>query len=276
MDYLGEAGIGRTIYPGEPGGFVGEYPWTVAGCGDLDLIGDRKPQSYYRGVLWGVGPPVAAFVDNVAEGEPAYKISELGWPDERASWTWPAKVGKTLTARVYARTPRARLLLNGRELGGKGDDAGGAVHSDVPSALRGGRAGRNRVGRGRRGGRALDATAGRPARPPARLRLTPDRTMLDADGRDLCYAAVEVLDASGTVCPDANDAIEFAVEGPATLLAVGSGDPRSVERFQHPRRRAFQGRCIAVVKSGRQAGRLRQRAKSAFAEASVEIQSEAE
>ena len=117
LDYLGEAGIGRAYYPGEGNGFLGDYPYTVAGCGDLDLIGTRKPQSYYRGILWNVGPKVTAFVDAVAEGQPNYSVSGWGWPDERASWTWPGSEGKTRTVRVYARTPRVKLLLNGRDLG---------------------------------------------------------------------------------------------------------------------------------------------------------------
>ena len=164
FDYLGEAGIGRVIYPGQAGSFLGQYPYTVAGCGDLDITGVRKPQSYYRGVMWGVGPRVAAFVNATPQGEAAGEISGWGWRDERASWTWPGSEGKTREVRVYANTPRVRLLLNGRDLGVK--DAGRTAQFTAtysvpyePGAL-----GRGRLGRGGPRGRTLDAHNRRSAR----------------------------------------------------------------------------------------------------------------
>jgi len=254
LDYLGEAGIGRDIYPGEGGGFVGDYPYAVSGCGDLDLIGARKPQSYFRGVVWGVGPRVTAFADAVGEGEPGYKVSGWGWPDDRASWTWPGTEGKNRTVRVYANTPRVRLLLNGRDLGEKEttratrDTATYAVPYEPGELVA--------VGLdadGKEASRWTLTTTGR----ASALRLTPERTVIAADGQDLAYVRVEALDAQGRLDPNASNLVHFTLTGPGRIVAVGSGDPRSTESFQQPQRRTFRGRCLVILQSSERAGTLR-------------------
>lgn len=254
LDYLGEAGIGRVMYPGESTGFVGEYPWTVAGCGDIDLIGVRKPQSFYRGVLWRTGPSVTAFVDAVPEGGPNYAVSSWGWPDERASWTWPGTEGKNRTVRVYARTPKVRLLLNGRDLGIKDTTRATRYTATYTVTYEPGEL--TAVGldeSGREAERWTLQTAG----PPATLRLIPDRKTIRADGQDLCYVMAEVRDAKGNLCPNAADLVHFSLTGPGQVAAVGNGDPQSVESFQQPQRRAFGGRCLVILKASAKAGVLR-------------------
>jgi len=260
LDYLGEAGIGRDIYPGDSGGFGGDYPYAVSGCGDLDLIGTRKPQSYYRSIVWGTGPPVTAFVDAVAEGQPGYRVSGWGWPDDRASWTWPGTEGKNRTVRVYARTPRVKLLLNGRDLGEK--ETTRATHDTAtytvpyePGAL-------VAVGidaQGREVSRWTLQTTGQ----ASVLRLTPERITVSADGEDLAYVQVEALDAQGRLDPNAAVPVHFTLTGPGKIVAVSSGDPRSEESFQQPQRRTFGGRCLVIIKSGEQAGTLRLTAQAA-------------
>jgi len=259
LDYLGEAGIGRDIYPGEGGGFVGDYPYAVSGCGDLDLIGTRKPQGYFRGVVWGVGPRVTAFVDAVGEGEPGYKVSGWGWPDERASWTWPGTEGKNRTVRVYANTPRVRLLLNGRDLGEK--ETTRATHDTATYTVPYEPGDLVAVGldaQGREVSRWTLKTTGQ----ASALRLTPERTVITADGQDLAYVQVEALDAQGRLDPNAAALVHVALTGPGRILAVGSGDPRSTESFQRPQRRTFRGRCLVILQSSERAGTLRLAARA--------------
>jgi len=259
LDYLGEAGIGRDIYPGQGGGFAGDFPYAVSGCGDFDLIGTRKPQSYFRGVVWGVGPRVAAFVDAVASGEPGYKVSGWGWPDDRQSWTWPGTEGKTRTVRVYANTPRVRLLLNGRDLGEKEttratqDTAAYAVpYAPGTLVAVGLNAGGTEAARW-----TLETTG-----PAAALRLRPERTAIAADGQDLVYVQVEALDAEGRLDPNAAALVHFSLTGPGRIVAVGSGDPCSLESFQRPLRRTFRGRCLVILQSSARAGVLRLSARA--------------
>lgn len=260
LDYLGEAGIGRVMYPGESTGFVGEYPWTTSGCGDIDLIGTRKPQSFYRGVVWGVGPRVTAFVDAVAEGAPSYTVSGWGWPDERASWTWPETEGKNRTVRVYANTPKVRLLLNGRDLGEKETTRATRYTATYTVPFEPGElAAVGLDATDKEVERWTLATAG----PPAVLHLRPDRKTIRADGQDLSYITVELRDAQGRLCPNAANLVQFSLTGPGRIAAVGSGDPQSVESFQQPQRHAFGGRCLVIVQSTGQSGPLRLTARAA-------------
>ncbi|NQV31594.1 MAG: glycoside hydrolase family 2 protein [Phycisphaeraceae bacterium] len=97
---------------------------------------------------------------------------------------------------------------------------------------------------------------------PTQIRLTPDRVKIQADGQDLSYVTVELLDAQGIRHPKADDLIEFTLEGPGTILAVGSSNPMGIESFQRPQRKAFQGRCLVVVKSETKKGTIRLAAQS--------------
>lgn len=151
MDYLGESGIGawgvgtpkeasqvdqmnrfvRTFVTkmGENGKspFTGTnptpspifpgYPWYGSYCGDLDLTGFRKPESYYRDILWNGGDRVYAAV---RLPDPAgKKIFAIGWSvlPTLASWTWPGREGMDMQVEVYAATEKVRLFLNDKLIG---------------------------------------------------------------------------------------------------------------------------------------------------------------
>lgn len=94
-------------------------------------------------------------------------------------------------------------------------------------------------------GEAVMKTAGA----PAKLRITPDRTKLDATGDDLAYLVVEALDADGNLCPLADNSIEFEVNGPATIAGVGNGDPLSMEDYQANKRHLFYGKALLIVRA---------------------------
>lgn len=89
----------------------------------------------------------------------------------------------------------------------------------------------------------------RTASAPAAIRLTPDRTQLDATGEDLSYILVEALDDKGTLCPLADNEIAFTVEGPARLAAAGNGDPMSLAVFTDSTHPLFFGRALLIVRS---------------------------
>lgn len=259
LDYIGEAGIGRDIYPDDNGNYGAAYPCNISGCGDLDLTGIRKPQSYYRSMVWGVGPKVAVFVDAVAVGEPGYRISGWGWPDDRASWTWPDSEGKEREVRVYAETPKVRLRLNGRDLGEKeitpadSDTATYRVPYQPGTLLAEGL-----DAQGRTVARSTLTTSGL----ASVIRLTPDRQVIASDGEDLSYVSVELLDRQGHLDPNANTLVHFELTGPGRIIAVGNGDPNSVESDQEPQRHAFRGRCLVVIRSSFQPGKLQLRAEA--------------
>jgi beta-galactosidase len=93
-------------------------------------------------------------------------------------------------------------------------------------------------------GEAVMRTAG----PPAAIRLTPDRTKLAASGEDLCYVLVEAIDADGNVCPLADNLVQFKLDGPAEIAAVGNGNPMSQEPDQADHRQLFFGKAMLIVR----------------------------
>ncbi|MCX7597781.1 MAG: DUF4982 domain-containing protein [Armatimonadetes bacterium] len=215
---------------------------------------------------------VACFVQApLPPGKTAEHVFGWGWPDERPSWTWPGHEGKSLTVRVYSSCPRVRLLLNGRGLGERETSRATrftAVYEVPyePGAL---------VAVGLNdGGEEVARWELKTAGEPAQLHLAPDRTSIRADGQDICFVTVEVLDAHGNLNPNADSLVRFELTGPGKIVAVGNGDPRSVESFQQLQRRAYRGRCLVVIRASRQPGEVVLRAEAeglAGAKAKVQL-----
>ena len=108
-------------------------------------------------------------------------------------------------------------------------------------------------------GQTIMHTAGE----PANLRLMPDRKILSASGEDLCYILVEARDENGMLCPLASNLVNFEVDGPAEIAAVGNGNPLSLEPFQADYRKLFCGKAMLILRTTeRQGGPIRVRAKS--------------
>ena len=258
LDYLGEVALGHTHYEGDPNQYAA-WPWTAANCGDLDICGFRRPQSYYREIAFGEPNRIACFVATpVPEGRQEV-VYGWGWPNEWPSWTWPGSEGRPLSVRVYSSCPRVRLLLNGRDLGEKptGRETRFTATWEVPYEP------------GRLAALGLDERgdevaqwALRTAGPPAAVALVPDRAALRADGQDLAFVTVKLLDRDGMLNPNADELVHFDLQGPGSIVAVASSDPRSVESFRQPQRRAWRGRALAIVKAKEQAGVLKLRAEA--------------
>jgi beta-galactosidase len=267
LDYLGETGIGRTIFENETTDFLGGYPWHQANCGDLDLCGFKRPQSFYRDLLWDAGTKLYIAVhDPVPEGKQR-KVTRWGWPLVWPNWNWAGREGQVFQIDVYSAYPQVELLLNGRSLGRK-DTEKHIARFEAPYE----------PGELKAVGLADAQPAGeislRTAGPAAALRLTPDRVRLAAQPGDLCYVTVEVVDASGATHPAADQMVYFTVSGAGTLLAVGSADPVSEEDYTGNRRSTYKGRCLVVLKASGQPGAITLRAMAdhlAPAELIVEV-----
>jgi beta-galactosidase len=121
----------------------------------------------------------------------------------------------------------------------------------------------------RRGERVVASDEVATAGDPAKLALEVDRRSIAADGQDLAFVTVRVLDAHGRPCPNADNLVRFDLSGPAALAGVGNGNPISHEDFQSPQHKAFHGLCLAVVKAGRTAGAVHLSASSAGLKAAV-------
>jgi len=251
FDYLGEVSIGWH-------GFSEGYPWTVAYCGDIDICGFKRPQSYYREILWGSGKKVALFVKNPV---PTFKVpshSRWDYPDIHPSWTWPAYEGKAMEVTVYSNCERISLSLNGEEIGSSETNRGNKYSASFQVPYEAG----TLVATGYIGDQEVDrfqlSTAGK----AASVRVTADREVIDADGQDLSYLTVEVVDQEGIRLPFGEELIEFSIDGPGEIIGLGSARPNSVESFQQMSRTTFEGRCIAIVKSTGMEGDIEIRASS--------------
>lgn len=106
----------------------------------------------------------------------------------------------------------------------------------------------------RKNGRTVNSQILRTAGKPAKIKLTPDRNVITADGRDLSFITVEVTDENGNLCPNASDLIQFSVTGNAFIAGVDNGSPISMERFADNKRRAFYGKCLIVIQNDGKAG----------------------
>jgi beta-galactosidase len=260
FDYLGEASIGWLGYPHRDN----FYPWNHAFCGDLDICGQKRPQSYYRDVLWQheEGTPVSIFVKPPVptfEMIPGKKEwSKWNWHDIVADWNWEGYEGEILEVNVYCMYPEVELFLNGHSQGKKktNRESQWIAKYQVPY-----QAGELKAiayaGPLEKGSCILNTAAS-----AAYIKLSADRESIHADGQDLSYIMVELLDQQGTRHPKADDLVNFSIKGPGSIAAVASSNPKSVESFQQPRRKAYQGRCMVIIKSGQEAGTITLKAEA--------------
>ena len=252
FDYIGEASIGWRGYWQESS----FYPWNLAYCGDIDICGWKRPQSYYRDALWKknqisvfVKPPEPTFPLNPNK----QSWSKWEWHDVRASWNWNGYEGQPLEISVYSSCEKAELFLNGKSLGVKKTDRTNQYTATwtVPYAP-----GELKVS-GINGSKKIASATLRTAAETASVKLTPDRTAIKADGQDLSYITVELTDANGILNPLAENPVKFNIEGEGTIIAVGNANPMSLESYRLPQRKAWQGRCMVIVKSTGKPGEIK-------------------
>lgn len=274
LDYLGESGIGRNYYEGErPGEHWregGQPDWHGAYCGDVDITGYRKPISIYREMLWKEaydGEFLSVLSIAVKEPDGYHgKIHQTAWSvwPTWSSWNWPGWEGKPIDVEVYTKAKEVKLYLNDQLIGTK------AVSEDTeykavftvpyePGVLRAEASGRG----------TLLWTKGE----PARLRLTPDRRVITADGQDLSFITVEVVDKYGWPCPDAAIPCEASVKGEGSLLAFASADLKDREPYTSSKVTTWKGRALLVVRSTEKKGKAQIRIKSTLPTATITIKS---
>ena len=266
LDYLGESGIGRYYYEGERPGehYVsgGQPDWHGAYCGDVDITGWRKPISHYRELLWSNQGDLY-----LAVREPdGYhgKIRTTAWSvwPTWESWNWPGWEGKPVDVEVYTKEPEVTLFLNGKEVGKK------AVNRDTQFKAVFTIPYQSGTLRAEAGGKSVTlSTAGE----PARLRLTADRRTIAADGQDLAFVTIEVVDREGLLCPDAAISCDVAVSGRGSLLAVANADLKDTEPYTSLHVTTWKGRAMLVVRSGQKSGLAKVSVKSSLPTAQINI-----
>ncbi len=269
MDYLGESGIGAarlapapSQFPGAPeaqhtppipadadmslpeGATFGgtDFPWFNSNCGDIDLIGNKKPQSYFRDVVWGRSKLEMAVLRPVPEGRKE-QYTAWGWFDELRSWTWPGQEGLPVTVRVYTTGDHVKLMLNGKEVGSAEVSSKTKLTAEITVPYAPGELKAIALKDGQQIAEMSFKTVGA----PFRITLHPDRSTLKRDANDLSFVMVHVEDKDGNLIPDAVAEVNFKISGAGELAGVGNANPKEMASFKHPRRRTYQGRGLLVV-----------------------------
>jgi beta-galactosidase len=256
IDYLGEAR---------------NWPLMAAGSGLLDRTGTPKPVAYERKSWWSAQPMVYA-VRRIARTaatpadpgfEPLAQRQVLF-----ADWTPRNTEAHEETVEVYSNCQEVELVLNGRSLGSKTRNADDSARTwQVAYELGTLKAiGRNILGR------VVTTHDLRTAGRPAKIVIYPDHMSISPAWDDVSHVEVTVVDDKGVLVPTASDLITFKITGPGVIAAVDNGSIASHEPFQAMQRKAFQGRCVAMVKAIGAAGRITLTATAdGLAEASVTL-----
>lgn len=267
-DYIGEASIGWRGYFQKHDFF----PWNLAFCGDIDICGWKRPQSYYRDVLW-KKDELSIWV---VQPKPSFEIntqredwSRWHWHDVLDSWNWKGMENTMMDINVYSSCDQVELFLNGKSLGKKTTDRTSKYIAEwkVPYA-----AGTLKA-IGFTGRKQVASFELHTAGEPSQIKLTADRNSIRSDGQDLSYITAELNDNSGIRNPLAENLLKFEVSGPATIIGVGNANPVSLESYSLPQRKAWLGKCLAVIKSSGTKGRIILKASSdGLQSASIEIE----
>ncbi len=243
FDYLGEAGIGRGGWHPESEGLFFDplYPWRAAWDADLDLCGNRRPQSYLREAVWrGAEPRI--WTRHPRFNGMVHTGTAWTFPDVRATWTFPGVApGTPVRCFVYTDADEIAFALNGRLVGTARPEKG-VASLDVPWEP--GRL----VARAVRGGAVMGESALETTGAPARLLLKPERAEIAADRRDLAYVGIVVCDARGRRIDESTAELTCRVEG-GELLGVFSADPKNEDHYSSPACHAYEGRALAVLRT---------------------------
>lgn len=205
----------------------------------------------------------------------AYLYKSRWLPEVRTThilphWNFPDRQGEITPVYVFTSGDSAELFLNGKSLGRKNKEPFKyrLEWNDVryePGVLR---------AVSYKNGEVWDEATVETTGVPAALRLTVDKNELTADGRDLAFATLEVIDAEGRVVPTAFVDVDFSVEGNGVLVATDSGDACDLVSYSSPKRRTFSGLASAIVRSKRgETGVIKLKASAAgLPETSVEME----
>lgn len=249
FDYLGEAGVGVVDY-NTTSGFFKPFPVYMAYCGDLDIIGNRRPISYYREIVWGLRkvPYIAVQLpqhyDDIPFCTPWSNVDSL------SSWTWPGYEGKKVRVEVYAESDETELFLNKKSLGKMPTGEANRFKAIFEITYEPGILEAVSYSNNQETGRFALNTAD----DAKEISVNCDKTSLCLGKEDLSYLMISIRDESGNLNTAADTILTVDVEGAGILQGFGSADPISTENFFDKSRTTFNGKVLAVVKAGNERG----------------------
>jgi beta-galactosidase len=240
----------------------GMYIWT-----GFDYLGEPTPYT------WPARSSYFGIIDLAGFPKDVYYMYQSEWTNKDVlhlfpHWNW--EEGKVVDMIVYTNCTEVELFLNDSSLGVKrkqDDDLRLTWQlTFVPGTVKA-------IGKTQQGKTIIAEvkTSGE----PAKIKLSADRTTIHADGKDLSFITVEVLDKQGVVVPNANNLIQFDIEGEASIAGVDNGNQSSHEPFKANFRKAFNGKCLVVIQSSDKKGQVCVKATSKNLEpSSIDLQLE--
>lgn len=245
-DYIGEVGVGRydiseAQRPSDPA-----WPWLTAYCSDIDLLGEKRPQSYYRDVIWGVAEKPALFcLPPKLTGKHLARLSWCWLPVER-NYTFKGEEGAPIEAYVYADCDEVELIQNGKSLSKKPcglKEEYIAVFSlnYEPGEL---------VAISYKNGKEVARDSLKTSGAVAGVKFD-NQTIAQSDG-SLCFVTIQAIDNDGNDVYSSSDLIEVEYKGEGKLIATGTANPKPDVRlpFISTNLNMYCGKAMAIVRGG--------------------------
>jgi len=219
-------------YRGEPTPY--QWPCVTSHFGFMDVCGFPKDGYYAYKAAWTNEPVVHIF----------------------PHWNWTGKEGDSIKVHCYTNCEEVELLLNGKSVGKQKAVPykkliWGLVYK--PGKLE---------ARGYKAGKVITKDVVETTSSPSQVALNSDVTSLKADGCDVAVIRVAIKDEKGRVVPTANNLVKFSIEGPGRIIGTGNGNPSSHEPDKANQRMAFNGYCLVLIQTTRQAGIIKLKATS--------------
>ena len=244
-DNMGEVGCGRFSWERDgitKGLGPSPYPWRTCYQGDHELTGKRRPQSYFREMMWRDDTEPRIFVTHPEHYGEGFSGTKWHWYDVRECWSYDEKyIGKPIKVETYTRADEIEWIMNGRCVGRSSPVKGIATIDTVyePGEI---------CAVSYKGGKEISRYTLRSFGEPTKIELTPEKCELAADGRDLLYVRVRVTDTEGVTVDSFSDALYCKVEG-GELLGFFSGDPKNEDQYGSDSCHAFGGEAVLIVRT---------------------------
>jgi beta-galactosidase len=234
---------------------MGQFVWT-----GFDYLGEPTP---YDTDAWPNHSSMFGIIDLASIPKDRYWLYRSVWNTVDTTlhvlphWTWPGREGEITPVFVYTSLPSAELFVNGTSHGIQTKNKGLPLHRyrlawmDVAYEP-----GEVKVVAYDSTGKACAEKIVRTAGVPHHLELLPDRHIITADGEDLAYVTVRMVDKEGNLCPHDNRLVSFTVRGNGAFRAAANGDPTCLDLFHLPQMHLFNGQLTVIVQSSEQEGIL--------------------
>lgn len=235
---------------------IGQFVWT-----GFDYLGEPSP---YDTNAWPNHSSMFGIIDLASIPKDRYYLYRSVWNKEAETlhilphWNWEGREGEKTPVFVYTNYPSAELFINGKSYGRQTKHKNGTVenryrlmwHDAVyqPGEVR-------VVAYDEQGNPVAEKTV-RTAGKPHHIELVTDRSSLQADGKDLAYVTLRIVDKDGNLCPNDGRLVSFKVKGAGKYRASANGDPTCLDLFHKPEMHAFGGMLTVIVQSGEKTGEI--------------------